>query len=204
MSEETKVFIFDVGNTLIRLDYETALAGICRLATVERDRLIELMEWGGGYHDLERGAVSFEDFHDFLRVRAGYQGGIAKFRESWCQILAAPVEGIEDLLDRVRRDYRVAFLSNSNEVHADLMRRRFSILFGKQEPVIFSHRHGVLKPDPAIFRLACELLEIEPGEAVFIDDLFENVKAARQFGMRAYQFTGVVELTRDLERDGLL
>lgn len=204
MSDETKVFIFDIGNTLIRLDYETALAGICRLATVERDRLIELMEWGGGYHDLERGAVSFEEFHDFLRVRAGYQGGVEKFRESWCQILAAPVEGIEDLLARVRRDYRVAFLSNSNEVHADLMRRRYSILFGREERVIFSHQHGVLKPDPAIFRLACQLLDVEPAESVFIDDLFENVKAARQFGMRAYQFTGVVELTRDLEQDGLL
>jgi HAD superfamily hydrolase (TIGR01509 family) len=204
MSDEAKVFVFDIGNTLIRLDYETALAGICRLSAVERDRLIELMEWGGGYHDLERGAVSFEEFHEFLRVRAGYQGGVETFRESWCRILAGPVEGIEDLLDRVRQRYRVAFLSNSNEVHAEVMRRRFSILFGRNERIIFSHRHGFLKPDPAMFRLACELLEVEPGEAVLIDDLFENVKAARQFGMTAYQFTGVIELTRALEQDGLL
>ena len=178
--------------------------GQIAVSDVERNRLVELMEWSGGYHDLERGAIDFDDFHDFMRSRAGYRGGIERLRQSWCRILSAPVEGIDDLLERVRQRYRVAFLSNSNEVHAEVIRRRYAPFFRDGDVVLFSHRHGILKPDPAMFRLACTTLGVEPGAVVFIDDLYENVHGAKQFGMNAYQFTGTLELTRSLEHDGLL
>lgn len=204
MSEDATTFLFDIGNTLIRLDYETALEEICRYAEADRDRLLELMEWSGGYHDLERGAIGFEEFHDFMRSRAGYRGGIERLRKAWIQILAAPVDGIYDLLERVRDQYRVAFLSNSNEVHAEVIRRRYSVFFRDGDVVLFSYRHGHLKPDPAMFRLACASLGVKAGQIVFIDDLYENTHAAKQFGMRTYQFTGTLDLIRALEQDGFL
>lgn len=204
MTARPTTFLFDIGNTLIQLDYERALASICRYAEIDRDKLVQIMEWSGGYHDLERGAINFEQFHDFMRSRAGYHGGIDRLRTSWCEILAAPVEGIEELLDRIRQQYRVAFLSNCNEVHAELIHRRYGVLFGDDETVLFSHIHGCLKPDSAIYQIACSSLDSEPGEVVFIDDLDQNVRAAKQFGMHAYQFTDTVSLIRDLERDGLL
>ncbi len=204
MAVKPTTFLFDIGNTLISLDYETALEGICRYAEIDRDKLVQIMEWSGGYHDLERGAISFEQFHDFMRSRASYRGGIERFRASWGQILAAPVEGIEDLLEKLRQQYRVAFLSNSNEVHAELIRRRYGVLFRDDDLVLFSHDHGMLKPDSAIYRLACTSLEADPHEIIFIDDLDQNVRAARQFGMRSYQFSDTLTLERELERDGLL
>ena len=42
---------------------------------------------------------------------------------------------------------------------------------------------GLRKPDPRIYRLACESLAIEPSEAVFLDDIGRNLKAARELGM---------------------
>lgn len=204
MPAKTTTFLFDIGNTLISLDYETALEDICRYAEINRDKLVQIMEWSGGYHDLERGAVNFEQFHDFMHSRAAYRGGIERLKDAWCRILAAPVEGIEDLLERVREQYRVAFLSNCNEVHAELIRRRYGVLFREDDVVLFSHHHGMMKPDIAMYRLACTTLGVEPGEVVFIDDLDQNVRAAKQFGMNAYQFTDTVTLIRELERDGLL
>jgi len=49
--------------------------------------------------------------------------------------------------------------------------------------VVESSRTGVRKPDPRFYELACELLEIEPAEAVFLDDLGVNLKPARTLGM---------------------
>lgn len=204
MATRPSTFLFDIGNTLIQLDYETALEGICRYSEIDRDKLVQIMEWSGGYHDLERGAVNFEQFHDFMRARAGYRGGIDRLRTSWSQILAAPVEGIEEILERVREQYRVAFLSNCNEVHAELIRRRYGVMFRDEDVVLFSHRHGMLKPDRAIYQLACATLDAHPGEVVFIDDLDQNVRAAKQFGMRAYQFTDSMTLLHALENEGLL
>lgn len=49
--------------------------------------------------------------------------------------------------------------------------------------IVESSRVGTRKPDPAFYELACELLDIEPAEAVFLDDLGINLKPARAMGM---------------------
>jgi putative hydrolase of the HAD superfamily len=51
------------------------------------------------------------------------------------------------------------------------------------DAIIESSRVGVRKPDPRFYELACELLGIEPPEAVFLDDLGINLKPARALGM---------------------
>ena len=50
--------------------------------------------------------------------------------------------------------------------------------------VIDSALVGVEKPDPAIFRAALDVLDVEPGEALFVGDLYEvDVVGARAAGM---------------------
>lgn len=49
--------------------------------------------------------------------------------------------------------------------------------------VIESSKVGVRKPDRRFYELACRELGIEPGEAVFLDDLGVNLKPAREMGM---------------------
>ena len=197
-------FIFDLGNTIIRLAYERVIENICRESNVNRDELLEIFERPGGYRDMERGAVSFVDFHAFLSDRAGYRGSARDFQTLWSNFFDGAMPGIEELLERVRRKYRLAFLSNSNEVHADVIPKQFAALFGKDDRFIFSHRFKVAKPDPEIFHRAAELLGTQPQNAVFVDDLLENVLAARSVGMRAFQYTDTPALTKQLEEEELL
>jgi putative hydrolase of the HAD superfamily len=42
---------------------------------------------------------------------------------------------------------------------------------------------GLRKPDPRIYELVLGHLEVEPAEAVFLDDLGINLKPARAMGM---------------------
>jgi len=106
-------FVFDLGNTVIKLAYERVLENVCRSATMKRDALVELLEKPGGYRDLESGAITFTDFYEFLCDKAGYRGSLRDFRSVWADFFDGPTPGIEDLLERVRERYRVAFLSNS-------------------------------------------------------------------------------------------
>ena len=197
-------FLFDLGNTLIKLAYERVLENICRNASASRDQLVDLLERGGGYRDMERGAVSFLDFYHFVCDRAGYRGSIQELRHIWSDFFDGTMPGMEELLTRVRERYRVAFLSNSNEVHAEIIPRRFAMLFQKDDRFILSHRFKVAKPDPEIFRRAVEVLGTLPHHVVFIDDLIENVLAARTVGMRAFQFVDADSLAAQLEAEGLL
>lgn len=197
-------FLFDLGNTLIKLAYERVMERICRDASVTRDELLELLEEPGGYRDMERGAVSFWEFYDFLCDKAGYRGSIRDFHTIWSDFFDGPIAGMEELLERIRARYRVAFLSNSNEVHAEVIPKQFSSLFRKDDRFVFSHRFKVAKPDPEIFRRSLEILGALPQHVIFVDDLIENVIAAKSVGIQAYQFVSAERLVRELEGDGLL
>ncbi len=50
--------------------------------------------------------------------------------------------------------------------------------------VIESSKVGVRKPSPEIYLMACEALEIEPSDAVYLDDLGINLKPAKALGMK--------------------
>ena len=197
-------FLFDLGNTLIKLAYERVLENVCRAAALGRDELVEILEEPGGYRDMERGAVTFREFYDFIVDKADYRGSLHDFRAIWSDFFDGPVAGSEDLLDRIRAKYRVAFLSNSNEVHAELIPRHFSTLFRKDDRFVFSHRFRVAKPDPEIFRRALEVIGALPQNVVFVDDLLENVLAARSEGILSFQFVDAQQLRRELTSEGLL
>ncbi len=49
---------------------------------------------------------------------------------------------------------------------------------------------GLAKPDPAIYRLAAERIGVPVAGCFFIDDLAENVEAARATGMGGHHFQG--------------
>ena len=197
-------FLFDLGNTLIKLGYERVMEGICRDATVSRDDLVEILQGPRAYRDMERGAVSFWEFYELLCDKTGYRGSIRDFHELWSDFFDGTVPGAEELLERIRAHYRLAFISNSNEVHAELIPRKFSSLFENDDRFIFSHRFKVAKPDPEIFRRALDTIGATPHQVIFVDDLSENVAAARSLGIQSSQFIDTVPLIRQLEGEGLL
>lgn len=197
-------FVFDLGNTVIKLAYERVIENICRDANVERDELLEIFEMPGGYRDMERGAASFWQFYEFVSERAGYRGSIREFQGIWSDFFDGPMPGIEELLERVRRKYRVAFLSNSNEVHADVIPKQYASLFRGDDRFIFSYRFKVAKPDPEMFRRALETLGAKAQDVVYVDDLLENVIAARGIGMQSLQYLDTASLTQQLEAEQLL
>jgi len=53
----------------------------------------------------------------------------------------------------------------------------------------FSHRLGIAKPNPAIYRHAAEGLGVPASEILFIDDREENIAAAQAAGMQAILYT---------------
>ena len=52
-------FIFDLGNTIIKLAYERVIESICRESNVDREELLEILEMAGGYRDMERHLVRY-------------------------------------------------------------------------------------------------------------------------------------------------
>lgn len=97
------------------------------------------------------------------------------------------------LTNNMRTGSGLAMSSNSeHEKDVDEVTSLFDI-------VIESSKIGIRKPDPAIYRLACEKMDIQPNRIVYLDDLGINLKPAREMGMTTIKVLSEAQAIRDLE-----
>lgn len=99
-----------------------------------------------------------------------------------------------------------AILSNMGDNVLANLQREF-LWIHNFDVLVWSFQHLMAKPDPAIYRLVLEKLNVQPGEALFLDDKLVNIKAAQALGMHAIQFSTVDRLRSELIAlgyDGLL
>jgi epoxide hydrolase-like predicted phosphatase len=105
--------------------------------------------------------------------------------------------GVVDLIRRLHGRYKLAVLSNSPPGLARwLADWEILDLF---DVVVCSGDEGITKPDPAIFELVLERLDVAPEEAVFIDDYPGHVEAARSLGLHGVLFTTAQALESELD-----
>jgi putative hydrolase of the HAD superfamily len=105
--------------------------------------------------------------------------------------------GVLDLIRQLHGRYKLAVLSNSPPGLAQwLADWEILDLF---DVVVCSGDEGVVKPDPVIFELTLERLDVVPEEAVFIDDYPGHVEAARALGLHGILFTTVEALADELD-----
>jgi putative hydrolase of the HAD superfamily len=88
-----------------------------------------------------------------------------------------------------RTRYKTACLTNNfTRAEAELS-DEVAAVYRLFDAILESRVLGVRKPDPRFYELACEALEVQPGECVFLDDLGVNLKPARALGMRTIKVT---------------
>jgi epoxide hydrolase-like predicted phosphatase len=66
--------------------------------------------------------------------------------------------------------------------------------------MLFSAEEGVAKPAQAIYERALTRLNVAPHEAIFVDDVEENVEAARTIGMRTFRFENTDQVIGQINR----
>jgi len=103
--------------------------------------------------------------------------------------------GMVHTLDRLAGDYRLGCITNN--VSGD--RGPDPDVLARFDVVIESSKVGLRKPDPAIYLMACEMLEISPDEAVYLDDLGINCKPARALGMTTIKVESEAQALAELE-----
>jgi putative hydrolase of the HAD superfamily len=198
-----ELLLFDLGGVLVEFAGPTELGRHLRWPSTPE---IILHRWIQCPHtgDFERGRLTPAAWADrFIAdwdVDLTREEFLAKFT-TWSRRI---LPGARELLDELRPRYRLAALSNSNELHWVRNERELRLL-ELFEFAISSHQVGLFKPEPAIFRYALERAGVSaPDAIVFFDDLEGNVSAARAAGMRAHQVRGVEQLRERLMREGLL
>jgi 2-haloacid dehalogenase len=130
--------------------------------------------------------------------------GIRGYRKHFLHTVTSMVPGTSGIIAELARDgVVVSALSNWAADMFALARTEFGI-FNRFADIVVSGQEGIVKPDPAIYLLACRRLGVEPHDAVFIDDTAANADAASAAGLTGLTFTSAVQLRADLVELGVL
>lgn len=181
MASAAKAVIFDLGNVLVDYNHQTTLAS---LATISQAGLIVLQE----HHDavgqaLGMGEMDAEAFHQYLMTQAGTTPDFDAFLAAYGAGITRDDSALAYAVTLQQRpNVVVAVMSNTNQAHAVWLDALLPEL-AEFDLVMMSNEVHLLKPDPEIYLLALQLLDVTPEQAIFIDDRAENVTAAQAVGM---------------------
>jgi epoxide hydrolase-like predicted phosphatase len=154
------------------------------------------------WHLLETGRLTLDEFHDRLVARSEAALGQPLDLAVYSEFLKELGVGVHWMMvHRVRElraeGYRTAILTNNIKEWGPFWKGSIPIdLF---DLVVDSCEVGLRKPDPAIFQLTCERLDVAPEAAVFLDDTRIHVESARKVGLHAVLVRDPLEAIAELD-----
>ncbi|MDQ7784909.1 MAG: HAD family phosphatase, partial [Desulfomonilaceae bacterium] len=195
--------VFDLGKVLVPFDWDIAFRrlrphlppNLAALLDHDRKSFVDLVR--DPSVQLETGKIDFDHYRKIVTDILSVQLSEQEFRWIWCDIFWEDRE-IISLGRDLSSHYRTWLASNTSRAHYQWIVENFpDVVFYKKAALSFEL--GVMKPSREYYRKALNLFGIEPGSAVFIDDLKENVDAAIEFGMMGIVFQGRGQLVHGLK-----
>ena len=196
--------IFDIGRVLYEWDprflYERLIPAGEALDAFLRD--VVTVEW---HFQHDAGRPFAETSAELIAQFPEHADLIAQWGPRFIQSIGPQVTGMSALVDELDAARVPLFgLTNFSGEFFPEFRARESAMFDRFRDILVSGEEKLVKPDPAIYRLALDRFGLEAGDTVFIDDSAANVASAADVGLIALHFTGEPKLRGDLRELGLL
>jgi putative hydrolase of the HAD superfamily len=194
--------IFDLGGVVTGSPLH-AIAAYERELGLARDAINHVVAGsghGGAWGRLERGEIEMAEFFAAFEAdctAAGLSIDARLLMERIAQI-AQPRPEMLRAIGRLRDSgLAVAALTNNWKTDDGGGTQALRDVF---DVVVESAIVGLRKPDPRIYELVCTELMVKPPEAIFLDDIGRNLKAARELGMTTIKVVDPDSALAELER----
>lgn len=192
-----KAVVFDIGGVLEVID-DSVFPGTwpARLGLTES----EFGERLAGLGNPVIGEVTWEELHAHWCARLGLhaEAGDEIASDFWRWYVGTLDQSLFDWFAAQRQLRKTGILSNSGPSARE--RERHHGFEEITDDIVYSHEVGLMKPDARVFALTAERLAVRPDEVLFLDDVEENVAAARAAGWHAVLHTSTPTSIAEMER----
>ena len=155
-------------------------------------RQVTILPFSGRSHP-EATLELIEKYPDFREPISAWYG-------RWHETISGPIEGTVDILKDIKnsRRFRLYALTNWSAETFPWALDNFPFLHWF-EGIVVSGVEKCRKPLPEFFRILFERYNINPSEAIFIDDNLQNIQGAKALGLNTIAFKSPEQLTRELQ-----
>jgi putative hydrolase of the HAD superfamily len=189
---------FDLGGVIVRTEFQAPRQHLAERFGREYDDLVKLVFDSETALQATVGLISEDEHWAAVARRLHLQESeIQAVRD---EFFAGDVTDLRllDFMRGLRQQHKVGLISNAwSGLRPWIIDKKFEDVF---DALIISAEVRMAKPDPGIFRIALEKLDVAPAEAVFLDDFPANVAGARAVGMHAIHFTQPGQALAELDQ----
>ena len=183
--------IFDFGGVLVNLDRNRCIMNFKELGVDNIDHFLNDFAQQGVFMALEKGLISPEEFRVEIRKMTSKVLKDEEIDAAWCSFLVdVPSEKL-DLLLKLRENFRIIMLSNTNSIHFPFAEESYlGHKAGEKSPYFhkyyLSFEMKMAKPDLEIFEALLDSEGIEANKCLFLDDGPKNIEQAKSLGLQTY------------------
>ena len=132
----------------------------------------------------ESNSITIDQFNDLFLKEAKAKGFDIKGRDIIKLLKGSIRENMVSFLRELKSDFKLGCITNnvkpSSEENTDNETKEAMSIF---DHVIESSIVGIRKPNPEIYMMSCDALNVSPDQCIYLDDLGINLKPARELGM---------------------
>jgi epoxide hydrolase-like predicted phosphatase len=137
---------------------------------------------------LEVGEWTLEHFWNVLQAETGMVADYLEFETLYLGSIRENA-AMYDFFPTIPREFRVGLLSNNYPVVHEKL--QVDPRWSRFDAMVFSNLIGVKKPDPVSFHKLSEAVGVPPEKSIFVDDVEENLTAARALGFSTILYSAL-------------
>ena len=188
---QIKNIIFDLGGVIINLDIPKTISEFNKLSNQPFESIYNQLQQTPVFDSFDKGQITEKDF--FVELKKALRNDVTdeELLFAWnAMLLDFPKHRLE-LLSKLKPNYRLFLLSNTNESHVLEFEKTLFASHGYQnlepffEKVYYSCRMNQRKPNADIFESVLNENNLIAEETLFIDDSPQHVEGALTLGVKA-------------------
>ncbi|HEV4917029.1 TPA: HAD family phosphatase [Streptococcus pneumoniae] len=192
--------IFDLGNVLIEWNKEKILSKICK-NDLKYNLFNKFVFQSNLWIDLDNGKISLEFLENQLIDEMGhqYQDQIHELVWNWFNYVDLYDEVYELIKQLKKKNFQIYVLSNTSSIFHILLDSVLSKVSSVLDGYVISCEVKMMKPQKEIYLSLVNKYQLDIKDCIFLDDLEENVEAARTLGIKAFQIKERKEISNILK-----
>lgn len=198
--KQIDTIIFDLGGVLIDWNPEYVFLDVFNGDIKKMKWFLDTICTSDWNENQDAGYPLTQATADRVKLFPEYEKEIRLFYGRWEVMLGNAISGSVDILKKCidSKDYKVVALTNWSAETFPIALKRFDFLQWF-EGIIVSGEEKTRKPFDAIYNLTLKRFNINPKQAIFIDDNLRNIEAANNLGIHGIHFKSPEQLLQQLK-----